>query len=60
MDLQSILKTMALIGSGLPAYKALLDQVIDLFDPADQDTLKASYASALADAESAHKAAQSL
>lgn len=60
MDLQSILKTMALIGSNLPAYKQLLDQVIDLFEPAEQETLKTSYAAALADADAAHKAAQAL
>ena len=60
MELTSILKTMALIGSNLPAYKALLDQVIGLFEPADQETLKTSYAAALADAKSAHEAAQAL
>lgn len=60
MNLTNILKTMALIGSNLPAYKQLLDQVIDLFEPADQDVLKTSYAAALRDAQSAHEAAQAV
>lgn len=60
MNLDSILKTMALIGSNLPAYKELLDQVIELFEPAEQDQLKQSYADALADAKSAHEAAQAV
>lgn len=60
MDVNAILKTMALIGSNLPAYKQLLDQVIGLFEPADQEKLQTSYDAALADAAAAHQAAQSL
>lgn len=60
MKVEDVLKTMALIGADLPAYKALLDQIIDLFAPNDQETLKASYADAVAASDAAHKAAQAL
>lgn len=60
MNVDTILKTMALIGSNLPAYKQLLDEVIAVFEPSDQDKLKEGYAAALADAQAAHEAAQAL
>jgi hypothetical protein len=60
LDLTAILKTMALIGSNLPAYKALLDQVVTAFTPQEQAELKASYEAALGDAKAAHEAAQAL
>lgn len=60
MNLEVILRTMALIGSDLPAYKALLDEVFALFDPADQTKLQESYAQAVAASDKAHAAAQAL
>lgn len=60
MNIDAILKTMLLIGSNLPAYRQLLDQVIAAFSEDDQAKLKASYADALAEAERAHRDAQAL
>ena len=60
MDIAKIIQTMLLIGADLPAYKQLLDQVIGAFSGDDQETLKQSYADALAAAKAAHTAAQAV
>lgn len=60
MDIEKILTTVLMIGADLPAYEALLAQVMDLFDDTDQDKLKAAYAEARATADKAHAAAQNL
>lgn len=58
MDLDKIVKTMLLIGSELPAYRALFDQVLGLFDGADQDELKRRYSIAMQRSDEAHQRAQ--
>lgn len=60
MDIAKILATIAMIGSDLPAYEALLGQVALMFSHEDQDTLKAAYVEAKAAADRAHAAAQAL
>ncbi len=60
MNIADILKTIAMVGSDLPAYKALLDQVLSLFSETDQEKLKAAYAQAMARSDAAHAAAQKL
>lgn len=60
MNLEKIIRTFAMIGADLPAYRALLDQALALFSERDQDTLKAAYAKAIEQADAAHKAAQEL
>jgi len=60
MDLQKILNTIALLGSNLPAFKALFDQVVNAFDGDDQDVLKATYADMMSKSDAAHRAAQEL
>lgn len=60
LEVNAILATMSLIGSNLPAYKQLLDQVIGMFDDKSQDDLRAGYNFAMAQAKAAHEAAQAL
>jgi hypothetical protein len=60
LNIPSIIATAFEVGSDLPAYKALFDQVVNLFDEDDQETLKAGMAEALAAADAQHRAAQSL
>jgi DNA invertase Pin-like site-specific DNA recombinase len=60
MNLDNILKTILLIGSDLPAYKALFDQVLGAFSENEQEILKQTYAEAIAAADKAHAAAQAL
>jgi hypothetical protein len=60
MDVAKILATVAMIGSDLPAYAALFNQVKTLLSDADQATLQAAYADAMAASDKAHAAAQAL
>lgn len=60
MNFEKVLETLLMIGSDLPAYKALFEQVASLFSDDDQDKLKAAYAEAMAASDAAHKAAQEL
>lgn len=60
MNLEKILGTIAMLGSDLPAYKALLDEVIGLFSEDDQTVLKQTYAQAKQASDAAHAAAQAL
>lgn len=60
MNLDTILKTILMIGSDLPAYKALFDQVVGAFSEEDQEKLKQTYAEAIAASDKAHAAAQSI
>lgn len=53
-----VLHTATLVGAELPAYKALFDQVVELFSPATQDELKARYAEAIKTSDAAHRRAQ--
>lgn len=58
MNLDVIIKTMALFGSDTEAYRALLQQIMAAFSPADQASLKTTYDQAMAGAEQAHRTAQ--
>lgn len=58
--LPKILETLLQIGADLPAYKALLDVVLDTLSDADQAVLKARYAEMKAKSDAAHAAAQAL
>lgn len=60
MDLtvEGVIRAMTLVGSNLPAFKALLDQVMGLFDPADQSTLRAAYEDARKDNDEGHRRLQ--
>jgi len=60
MNLVAILNTISLVGSNLPAFKALFDQVVSAFDERDQATLQSAYADMQARSDAAHKAAQAL
>lgn len=60
MNLSAILNAITLVGSNLPAFKALFDQVVDAFDEKDQAVLKTAYAEMQAKSDAAHKAAQAL
>lgn len=60
VSLDKVLATLLMIGSNLPAFKALFEQVISTFSEQDQATLKLEYAKAIAAADEAHAAAQSL
>ena len=60
MNFEATLKTLLMIGANFPAYRALFDQVITLFEKSDQEKLKEEYAKAMAAADAAHKAAQEL
>ena len=60
LDLQTMIGTVLEIGANTPAYKALFDQVIGLFDNADQAELKDRYAQAIAASDDAHHDAQAL
>lgn len=60
MNLAAILNTISLVGSNLPAFKALLDQVISTFDEQDQEVLKTAYAEMQAKSDAAHQVAQAL
>lgn len=56
MDLAKILETLAMAGANLPAYKALLDQVLQVVEGTDKLTLE----QAIAESDAAHRDAQSL
>lgn len=58
MNLDKIAATLLLIGSDLPAFKALFAEVLSTFSEQDQDKLKASYAEAILASDKAHEAAQ--
>lgn len=60
MNLAAILNTIAMLGSDLPAFKALYDLVVDAFDEKDQAVLKTAYAEMQAKSDAAHRAAQAL
>lgn len=60
MNFEKILTTITAIGSDLPAYKMLFDQVVSSFNETDQVKLRQTYADALAAADKAHAAAQAL
>lgn len=58
MNVQDILRTLAMVGADLPAYKALFDAAMKLFEPQTQASLKAAYAEAMARSDEAHRKAQ--
>lgn len=58
MDFDKILSTMVMVGAEFPAYKALFEQVIALFDKPDQDELKRRYSQAMELSDAAHQRAQ--
>lgn len=58
MDVQKILAATLYVGAELPAFKALFDQVLTVFDENDQVVLKDAYAKAIADSNDAHRDAQ--
>ncbi len=62
LDIARVVATTALQGTGLPAYKALFDEIVGAFDgqPETQQELKDAYAVAMVDAKAAHDAAQAL
>lgn len=60
MQLDKVIAAVLMIGSDLPAFKALFEQVLHSFGPADQATLRQTYAEAIAAADKAHAAAQAV
>ncbi len=60
MDAAKIAETLLLIGSDLPAYRALFGQVLTVLHTSDQDKLRAAYADACAASDRAHAAVQAL
>lgn len=60
MNFEKILTTIVAIGSDLPAYKQLFEQVLSTFGETDQTKLRETYAQALDAAARAHAAAQAL
>lgn len=58
--LEAILKTVAMIGSDLPAYKVLFDDLMSMLSDEDQATAREAYDAAMKRAEAAHKAAQAI
>lgn len=60
MNFEAIVKTLLMIGADLPAYRALFEQVVKLFEESDQERLKEQYAETMRIADAAHKEAQSL
>lgn len=58
MNFEAILKTLLMIGAEFPAYRALFEQVVALFEESDQSKLKEEYAKAMAAADAAHRTAQ--
>lgn len=58
VNIEAIIRTIALVGSDLPAYKALFDQIVASMHSDDQATLQQTYADAMAAAARAHAAAQ--
>lgn len=60
MNFEKIIQTLVMIGADLPAYRALFEQVVALFDESDQDKLKEQYARAIEAADAAHRAAQDI
>lgn len=53
MDFGKVLKAIELAGSALPAFQALFQQVLPLFNESDQDKLKDAYARARAASDAA-------
>ncbi len=60
MDLTKILNAVVSIGSDLPAFKQIFDEVVQTFEPTDQATLQQAYADAMVAADKAHAAAQAI
>jgi hypothetical protein len=60
MPLAAVLNAINLVGSGLPAFKALFETVLESFNEDDQTTLKTAYAEMQAKSDAAHAAAQKL
>lgn len=58
MSFDAIMRTISLIGSDLPAYKALFEQIVSTMHSEDQKTLKLAYSDAMDAAARAHAAAQ--
>jgi len=58
LNLETILGIVTQVGVATPAFAALFDQVVDLFEPADQDTLKQAYAAARLASDAAHDTLQ--
>lgn len=54
----NIAATIGMIGSDLPAYKALFEQVVATLGSQDQAALRKTYADAMAASDRAHAAAQ--
>lgn len=55
VDFTTVLKTIDLIGSATPAFKALFDAVMVLFSEEDQEKLKEAYKNARARSDEAHE-----
>lgn len=60
MSLDKVIAALLMIGSDLPAFKALFEEVVQTFGPADQATLRQTYAEAILAADKAHAAAQTI
>lgn len=60
MPIDKIIAAMLMIGSDLPAFRALFDEVVQTFGHEDQAKLQALYTQAKADSDKAHAAAQAL
>jgi hypothetical protein len=58
MDLTKIIRAMTLAGAPLPAFKALLDEVMELFSEQDQATLKEAYEDAKLENDEGHQRLQ--
>lgn len=58
--LATILKTVVMVGSDLPAYRALFDDLVAMLGEEDQRAAKDAYAAAMERAKAAHEAAQAI
>ena len=58
MKIVTILKTLQLVGSATPAFKALFDEAVSTFRADEQDVLKKGYAAAMAKSDVLHSDVQ--
>lgn len=58
--LATLLKTVVMIGSDLPAYKALFDDLVAMMGEEDQQAAKDAYVVAMERAKAAHRAAEAI
>ena len=58
--LATLLKTVVMIGSDLPAYKALFDDLVAMLGEEDQQAAKDAYVVAMERAKAAHRAAEAI